>query len=95
MLTFECCLQQLLSLCIKRLDFILLSTRLPHDHPAPTALYRGGTNDSTWEGEGKGEASGVQRRAWFLPCRPRPGLARAGQRSGQVLPASPLPWVVG
>lgn len=34
-LTFECRLQQLLSLCIKRLDFILLSTRIPHDHLAP------------------------------------------------------------
>lgn len=30
-LTFECCLQQLLGLCIKGLDFILLSTGLPHD----------------------------------------------------------------
>lgn len=47
MLTFECCLQQLLSLCIKRLDFVLLSSRLPHDHPAPAVLYWGGTNDGT------------------------------------------------
>lgn len=39
MLTFECCLQQLLSLRIKRLNFILLSTRIPHDHSAPAALY--------------------------------------------------------
>lgn len=39
MLTFECCFQQLLGLCIKRLDFILLSTRIPHDHPTLAALY--------------------------------------------------------
>lgn len=64
MLTFECCLQQLLGLCIKTLDFILLSTRLPHDHPAPAALYWGGVSDSTWGGgEAKEKASDVERGA--------------------------------
>lgn len=78
MLTFECCLQQLLGLCIKRLDFILLSTRLPHDHPAPAAFYWGGTSDSTWGGgEVKGHVSDVEPRGAGVPvCRPWVGLGR-------------------
>lgn len=63
MLTFESCLQQLLGLFIKTLDFILLSTRLPHDYPAAAALYWGGTKDSTWVGgEANGEVLGVELR---------------------------------
>lgn len=61
MLTFESCLQQLLGLCIKTLDFILLFTRLPHDYPGAAALYWGGTKDSTWVGgEANGEVLGVE-----------------------------------
>lgn len=92
MLTFECCLQQLLGLCIKRLDFILLSTRLPHGHPAPAALYRAGTSDSTWEGEAKGEASGVERKAGDPSLQ---GLGGAGQRLEQVLLGSRWHLVFG
>lgn len=92
MLTFECCLQQLLGLCIKRLDFILLSTRLPHGHLAPAALYRAGTSDSTWEGEAKGEASGVERKAGDPSLQ---GLGGAGQRLEQVLLGSRWHLVFG
>lgn len=52
MLTFECCLQQLLGLCIERLDFILLSTRLPHGI-SPAALYWAGLGTAPGE-EGRG-----------------------------------------
>lgn len=78
MLTFECCLQQLLGLCIKTLDFILLSTRLPHDHPAPVALYWGGTNDGTWKRRGEGRR--LRCAAWVLQA-----LGGAGPRLGQGL----------
>lgn len=92
MLTFECCLQQLLGLCVKRLDFILLSARLPHGHPAPAALYWAGTSDSTWGGEAKEEASGVGCKAGDPSLQ---ALGGAGQRLGQVLLGSPWPLVVG
>lgn len=75
MLTFECCLQQLLGLCIKGLDFILLSARLPHDHPAPAAFCRGGISDSTWREEGQSR----RLQLWsvglgFPDCRHWPAL---------------------
>lgn len=61
-LTFESCLQQLLGLCIKTLDFILLFTWIPHDCPAAGALYWGGTKDNTWVGgEANGEVLGMER----------------------------------
>lgn len=71
MLTFEGCLQQLLCHCVKRLDFILLSPGLPHDHPAAAALSEVGTNDSTWRGETAGEDSGVAHGA-RAPSSPGP-----------------------
>lgn len=37
LLTFECCFQQLLSLRVKRLYFILFSACFPHDRLPPTA----------------------------------------------------------
>lgn len=47
MLTFECRLQQLLSRCVKRLDFILISAGLSHDGLAPAVFHWPETNDST------------------------------------------------
>lgn len=61
MLTFECCLQQLLGLCIKRLDFILLSTRLPHDDPAQLLFAGAGLVTAPGEERGRG---GLRCGAW-------------------------------
>lgn len=81
MLTFECGLQQLLGLCIKRLDFILLSARLPHDQPAPAALYWGGISESTWwEERQSGRLQMWSVGLGFPDCRPWVALASAWDR---------------
>lgn len=80
MLTFECCLQQLLGLCIERLDFILLSTRLPHGI-GPAALYWAGLGTAPGEeGRGRGRPQMWRARPGFPDCTGPAGLATAWDR---------------